>query len=893
VTLAAGTRLGPYEILAPLGAGGMGEVYRARDTRLERTVAIKVLPPRLSSDLEFRRRFEREARAISQLSHPNICALYDVGREGDTDYLVMEYLEGETLAARIARGALPFDKMLRLGSQIADALERAHRAGIVHRDLKPSNVMLTKDGVKLLDFGLARKSSAAGRSADLTSAPTDLKETELTGQGGIAGTLQYMAPEQLEGKDADARTDIFAFGAVLYEMATGRKAFTGSSQASLITAIMSSQPPPIESVQPMTPPLLDRTVRRCLARDPDQRWQSAADVGTALGLAAEATPGEPGAVGSAGSGRSKWIAWGIAGAAILFAGFALWRARRPSTPPLSPTRFRVELPSSGSFTLPPPVGALAVSPDGRKIAFVAGVGTRSRYQLWLRSLDQVETTPVPGTEGAISPFWSPDGRYIAFFAGSKLKKVAVAGGPPQVICDSSSGSAGSWSPDGVILFNEWAEGRAGILRVSAEGGSPVLAVKPDDPSAQPAQGWPKFLPDGRRFLFLKGAYNIGIGGAKGVVCLGSLDSAEVRPLFSADSRAEYAPPGYLLFVRDGALLARPFDAKALAFTGDAIPVASGIWYYRQSGGGVFSVSADGSTLAFQPHPFESRLVWLDRDGRTLSAPGAPAVFQPGVRLSPDGRRVAMAVSDTRTGSRDIWIYDAVNGLPTRLTFEDRDGVSPVWSPDGSRLAFGSARKGPPDIYVRDLATGRDTAVVELPGTQLPSDWSPDGARIAYRDYYPAREPPFRIGIQVLGTPATASAPPATPFGEFDARFSPDGRWMSLVTEESGSPEAYVVPAGGGGRYRVSSSGGSRPRWKRDGRELYFLSTDGRLMAVAVSSGPAGLELGEPRVLFNAGPAAIDFDVASDGRFLFLMNTGSGGQPSLVVTENWASGLEKK
>jgi Tol biopolymer transport system component len=587
------------------------------------------------------------------------------------------------------------------------------------------------------------------------------------------------------------------------------------------------------------------------------------------------------------------LAWGIAAAAILFVGLALWRARRPSTPAERPTRFRVEVPSSASFALPPTVGALAVSPDGRRIAFVAGLGTRSRFQLWVRSLDELETTSLPGTEGAVSPFWSPDGRWIAFFAGGKLKKVAVAGGPPQAICDSGFGSSGAWSRNGVILFTEWPPGRPGILRVSEEGGSPVLAAKPDDPSEPSRQGWIAFLPDGRRFLFLKGAYNIGIGATKGVVCLGSLDSADVRPLFEADSRAEYAPPGYLLFVRDGALLARPFGEKRLAFRGEAVAVASDLRYYRQSGSALFSVSADGRTLAYQPRPFEARLAWLDREGRTVSTLGAAAVFQPSMRLSPDGRRVATAVQDTRTGVRDIWIHDAVTGLPTRLTFEQRDGVSPVWSPDGSRLAFAAARKGAPDVYVRDLASGRETVVVELPGTQLPSDWSPDGTRIVYRDYYAPREPPFRIGIRVLGAPASAEAPPATPFGEFDARFSPDGRWMSLVSEESGLPEVYVVPAvGGGERRRISSAGGDHPRWRRDGRELYFLARDGRLMAVAISSAPAGLEAGEPRVLFMAGPSAVDFDVAPDGRFLFLSNVGGAGQPPLVVSLNWAAGLSK-
>ncbi len=892
MTLAVGAKLGPYEIQSPLGAGGMGEVYRAKDTRLGRDVAIKVLPEEFFEDKDRVARFEREAKSLAAVSHPHIAALFSFEETSGRHLLVMEVVEGQTLADRLLKGPLPPDQVLRTGIEIASALDAAHRAGIVHRDLKPANVMLTRSGVKLLDFGLAKALGPEGPVESLTSAPTTARD--VTREGAIFGTLSYMAPEQLEGKGADRRTDIFAFGAVLYEMATGKKAFSGSSQASLIAAIMSSQPPPIRSVQPVAPPLLDGLVRRCLARDPEERWQSAADVAAALRWIEEEDDGKPDPGAPGRLRRREALAWGAAGALLLLAFFMAWRGRGPAPPSGRSTRFHVDFPSSASFFLSPGMGALAVSPDGGRIVFVAGSTGKSRFQLWIRYLDQLEAIPLPGTEGAISPFWSPDGSHVAFFAGSKLRKVAISGGPPQVICDTTFGSAGTWSPGGFILFNESSGGRAGIFRVPEDGGNPVLVTKPADPSGPSSQGFPELLPDGRRFLFLNNAYNIGIDGARGIVSVGRIDSGEVHPLFEADSRVEYVRPGYLLFVREGVLLARPFDADRLALTGEAVPVASGIGYFRQTGAGVFSASATGNVLVYQPRPFDSRLVWLDREGRTISTLGGAAAFNAMPRVSPDGRRVAAAVGDPRTGARDVWIYDVTSGLPTRLTFGHRDAVYPIWSPDGSRIAFGSARKGSPDIYVRDLASGLETAVLELPGVQLPNDWSPDGSRILYRDFLPAREPPNKIGIHNLSGSSSPEAPPGTPRGEYDARYSPDGRFLSLVSEESGEPEVYVVPIGDRGeRRRVSAAGGSRARWRRDGRELYFLSADDRLMAVAVSSGAAGLEFGQPRVLFAAGPSAIDFDVGPEaGRFLFQISAESGRQPQLVVNLNWTSVLPK-
>ena len=580
------------------------------------------------------------------------------------------------------------------------------------------------------------------------------------------------------------------------------------------------------------------------------------------------------------------VALGLTTLAALTAALLL-RPARSEKSPVGPTRFLVDTSSNASFFGRPPVTGLAVSPDGRRIAFVAG--SASRFRLWVRSLDEVEPQPLPGTEWAASPFWSPDGRQIAFFAGGKLQRVSVAGGPPQVICETPLGSSGAWGPGDVILIGQWeGGGESGILRVSAQGGSPVAATKA-------AKGylhlWPAFLPDGRHFFFLDHQLN----GEKHFVRVGVLDSGDVRPLFEADSRVEYAPPGYLLFVRDAALLARPFDAGKLAFTGETIPIAQALAYFRRSGSGAFSASARSNVLAYQARPYESRLMWLDRNGHALGSVGAAAMFHQPPRLSPDGRRVAVSVRDPQTGIRYVWIYDVASGLPTRLTSSSGDGLQPIWSPDGSRLAYASAREGAPDVYVLDFASGREELELSLPGTQIPLDWSPDGAHIVYGDYSPTRRPPFRIRVLPAGADAKPGPTPAgLPYSEYAASYSPDGRWLALVSEESNQPEVYVGSADGKGeRRRVSSAGGEHPRWRRDGRELYYLDNGGRLIVVPVSSGASGVELGAPQVLFTAGAAAIDFDVTAAGdRFLFQMGTESRAQPPIVVTLDWAAGPGK-
>ncbi len=889
MTLASGTRLGPYEILAPLGAGGMGEVYRARDARLGRDVAVKVLPAAVSSDSDRLKRFEKEARSASALNHPNIVTIHDIGESGETSYIAMEMVDGQTLRELLAEGSLATKRLLAISAQVADGLAKAHGAGIVHRDLKPENVMVTKDGfVKILDFGLAKLTQPEDPSG-ATQSPTVSGGTE---PGIVMGTIGYMSPEQALGKTLDFRSDQFSFGSIVYELATGKRAFSRASSPETMSAIIRDEPEPIAGLAPLTPAPLRWVVERCLAKNPDDRYASTRDLARDLSNLRDRLPEASGAMSGAvtplRARPPKWlrVALGLTTFALLAAAFLL-RPARPGASPDGPTRFLVDTSSSASFFARPPVNGLAVSPDGRRIAYVAG--TASRFRLWVRSLDEVEPRPLPGTEWAASPFWSPDGRQVAFFAGGKLQRIAVAGGPPQVICETLSGSSGTWGPGGVILIGQWeGGGESGILRVSAEGGSPVVLTK-----AEPKHLhlWPEFLPDGRHFLFLDHAFR----GDKHVVVVGSLDSGKVRPLFEADSRVTYSPPGYLLFVRDAALLARPFDPDSLTFTGEAIPVAQAVSYFRRTGSGAFSASMRSNVLAYQPLPFDSRLVWLDRDGRTLGSVGAPAIFHQPPRLSPDGHRVAISVREPLTGIRGVWIYDVASGLPTRLASSSGDGLQPVWSPDGSRVAYGTAREAAPDIYALDLASGREELLLAAPGTQTPFGWSPDGTRIVYGDYSPTRRPPFRIGVVPLGGDAKSGPPrEGPPYSEYGACYSPDGRWLALVSEESGEPEIYLVPAGAAGeRRRVSSAGGEHPRWRGDGRELYYLDGGGRLIVVPVSSGASGIELGAPRVLFTAGAAAIDFDVAAAGdRFLFQMGTEARAQPPIVVTLDWAAGLGK-
>jgi serine/threonine protein kinase/WD40 repeat protein len=867
----------------------MGEVYRARDTRLDRTVAVKVLPSAMSSSPEVRQRFEREAKTISQLSHPHICALYDVGREGETEYLVMELLEGETLSDRLAKGALPLDQTLRYGQQIADALDKAHRQGIVHRDLKPGNVMLTKSGVKLLDFGLAKAIAPSATPSSLTSLPT---QQGLTQEGTILGTFQYMAPEQLEGKDADARTDIFALGAVLYEMATGKKAFSGATQASLIGAILHTEPAPISSIQPLVPPGLDRVIKTCLAKDPEDRWQSARDVASELkwtGQSSEAAAPTASAARQRGGG---WLAWAVAALAILLAlvavAAAILNARRASPLPL--IRTSIVLPELSAPR------AATLSPDGTKVVLVAR-DSSGRSILWIRSLDSLAAQPLSGTESSAFPFWSPDSRFVGFFADGKLKKIAVEGGPAQTLCDAPLSRGGSWGRDGTIVFSPVPDGP--LYRVPASGGVAEAVTRFDPARGETSHRWPFFLPDGRRFLYLVASFGSGEERAKMGVYSGSLDSKEEKFILPAKSTMAYSPPGYLLFLRERTLMAQAFDEKSLTVRGDAFPVADRIQYFPQTANTLFSVSNTG-LLLYQSGSSQvlAQLTWLDRSGREVGSLGVPADLA-NPRISPDGKRVAVDVIDHQTGNMDIWIYPSSGGVATRVTSDPAIDGAPVWSPDGDRIAFMSLRKGHPDVYLRNASgAGSEECILQSDRAKYTADWSPDGRFLLLRVI------DAKSNLELWGLPVAGDRKPfpflKAAFGVSHGQFSPDGHWVAYASNESGKWEVFVAPfPGPGGNWKVSAAGGSEPRWRRDGRELFYLAPDGKIMAVEVKTSPT-FEAGTATPLFQtrrrvtvSSTDMFSYDVSADGqRFLVSTDVGEVTSSPLTMVLNWTAGLKK-
>jgi dipeptidyl aminopeptidase/acylaminoacyl peptidase len=897
VSLASGTRLGPYELISPLGAGGMGEVYRARDTRLDRDVAVKVLPAHLSASEEGRQRFEREARTISQLSHPHICALYDVGREGETEYLVMELLEGETLADRLAKGELPSEHVLRYGIEIADALDKAHRQGIVHRDLKPGNIMLTKSGVKLLDFGLAKAVAPLANTSGLTSFPTVAGSRQpLTQEGTILGTFQYMAPEQLEGKDADARTDIFAFGAVLYEMATGRKAFQGSSQASLISNIMKEEPAAISTIQPMTPPALDRVVRTCLAKDPEDRFQTAHDAKLQLQWIAEggSQAGAPAVVTARRKSRER-VAWIVAAAALLAAALFAYGFVRRSPAETRLVRSSVLPPPKVSFNLAgSDAGSLTISPDGRRVTFVAS-GEEGGKQLWVRPLDQEGGHPLPGTEGAEWPFWSPDSRFIAFFADGKLKKVDVSGAPPLVICDARNGRSGGWNREGVILFSP--DSVVPIHRVPAGGGAPTPVTTLDVTKGETTHRWATFLPDGKHFLYMAGTHAGGTKSEANAVYLASLDSRDRIFLLHARSNVSYAS-GYLLYVLDKTLLAHPFDAKSLKLTGDPIPLEESILYdpgfFRAS----FSASDHGE-LVYATGTRESKapLVWYDRTGKPIGAAVGEAAEYVDLAISRDGKTVAAAISDPAAGVPDIWLLDFQRGTRTRFTFGS--SLRPVWSPDGSRIAYASAGKPSAAGFSSVISVkptsggGKADVVFNGEGQFVPTSWSEDGRFIALEVIRP--KSPTKTDVWILPLFGERKPYPflETEFAEEGASFSPDGRWISYISDESGREELYVTSfPTRAGKWQVSNKGALAGGFVRSGKEIIYLGADQNLMSVEVREEGSSFDSGVPKVLFKS-PRVLTGSIAplADRFLLAPREEGSQGS-SISLVSNWPALLKK-
>jgi eukaryotic-like serine/threonine-protein kinase len=881
--LAPGTQLGPYEITAPLGAGGMGEVYRARDTRLERTVAIKILPAHFSADPVRKQRFEREAKTISNLNHPHICVLHDVGSQDGIDYLVMECVEGETLAKRLEKGPLPLDQVAKYGMQIADALDRAHRNGVVHRDLKPGNIMLTTTGAKLLDFGLAKPASPLASVATLTA--TAVKQSPATEQGAIVGTFQYMSPEQVEGKELDGRSDIFSFGAVLYEMVTGKRAFEGKSQLSVASAILEKEPETISAAKPMTPPALEHAVKKCLSKLPDERWQSASDLASELKWIAE-SGSQTGVAGRALVGRTKWqrASWLLAATFFLLAvagGAAWWKESNRRVPPMY-------------FHSPVPFAAndLALSPDGRTLAIVAYSAQANNYVLWTNEVGGRLTNSLAGTQGASYPFWSPDGKFIGFFADGKLKKVDASGGQTQVLCDAPNGRGGTWNRDGVILFTP--DALQGLFRVSSWGGSPVELTKPDRSRFQASHRWPVFLPDGKHFLYL--ASNFSGQLEYNAIFLGSLDSQETRLLVNTSANAAYAEPGYLLYLRDNALVAQPFDRRRYVLSGEPHTLNDDVLYTPLVDRAVFSVSS-GGVLVTQTGKGAalSQLMWFDRTGKSAGSVGVPGSYN-NVRLSPDGHRIATDQTDTDGRNIDIWVHEPVRRMVTRLTFDPSLDEAPIWSPDGKQILFTSNRKQLGfHFYLKNAdGSGFEEEVADLgPGLLANAwDWSRDGKYALIRKgielwYFSWSE---RVAKPLLQAKWTAR----------NAQFSPDGRWVAYASNETGRMEIYVsaFPIANG-KWQVSSAGGQEPRWRQDGRELFYLSAEGKLMAVAVTAG-ASFEAGLPTVLFQTHRrqpvSAQDFfsyDVSGDGqKFLIATRVDEANSAPLTVLLNWTSEMEK-
>jgi len=888
MSLTVGTRLGPYEILAPLGAGGMGEAYRARDTRLRREVAIKILAGHLADRPELRERFEREARTIASLNHPHICTVHDVGHQDGTDYLVMELLEGETLTQRLRGGALPVSHVLQYGAEIGDALDKAHRKGVTHRDLKPGNIMLTKSGAKLLDFGLAKLRGSAVEQVG----EQETRDEPITAEGTLLGTMNYMAPEQLEGKEADGRSDIFAFGAVLYEMATGRKAFEGKSQASLIASIMSSEPPTLSAIQPMTPPALDRIVRKCLRKDPDERWQSAHDVTDELKWLAESGPQTATVVLPSPAQRpaGRRLVW--AGAAVVvLAALAAAGARyvRPSVAPTAATavRFTVGPPDKGSFPAPNTnVQFLSVSPDGTKLAF-QGTDATGKFQLWIRGLDATSANPIPGTEGGGAPAWSPDSRFLAFVVDGKLKKVAASGGPAQTVAETAAGCC-AWSPKGVILFNPVLPGP--IFQVSDAGGAPMPVTALDTAATEVTHVFPYFLPDGEHFLYLTRGASPEIT----AIYAGSLGSkGRVRVLGDA-SNVAYVPPGYLVFHRNGTLMAQPFDAARLATTGDAIPIAERVQFNAQTRFASFAASETG-VLAYRSAASATprSLVWVSRNGTEQLVVPAPRGYQT-ARISPDGRRLAVEIADQQ--GNQIWVYDIGRETLTRLTFQGSDNELAIWSPDGKRLTYYSNQAGPLNLFWQMAdGSGGPERLTTGPAAHAAMSWSSDGRLLAFTDNAAGNRDILVLDMQ------DGKAKPflKTAFNEGGAQFSPDGRWIAYVSNESGRGEVYVQPyPGPGGKWQVSTDGGLEPRWNRNGRELFYRNGD-RMIAVPVST-EGGFSAGKPQMLFERGYVSTPLpqtggvgDVSADGqRFLMIKEAEQESTPVNVVV-NWLAQLDQR
>jgi len=862
--LSSGTRLGPYEIQSPLGAGGMGEVYRARDTRLDRTVAVKILPAHFCSDPVRKQRFEREAKTVSSLNHPNICVLYDVGHQDGVDYIVMECVEGETLAERLRKGPLPLDQVLKYGAQIADALDKAHRSGVVHRDLKPSNIMLTPTGAKLLDFGLAKPAAPLATVTTLT----DNLPSPATAQGTIVGTFRYMSPEQVEGKELDGRSDIFSFGAVLYEMLTGHQAFSGNTATSVIAAVLERNPQPISELQPASPPALDRIVKICLAKDPEERWRSAADVKLQLDALREDLQSPASAAAAQKSRTSARIAWLLV---LLFAVATAWLATMHFRNPKSSAQ------TVRSSLLPPPGSSFlpynfAIAPDGSRLAFVA-LGPDGKTNLWVRALSSPNAQQLTGTEGVIYPFWSPDSLHIGFFAQGRLKTIDLVNSAVQNLCDAGSGFGGTWNQDGIIVF---APGITGPLyRIPAAGGTPEAVTKTPEGSAE-AHHWPFFLPDGKHFLYFVN-WSVGPAAQPNGLYVASLDAGAPKLISPEIIGNVFFASGSLLYVRDRTVMAQPFDTTRLQTTGPAIPLTQQevdkFFDFWQSG---FSVSQDGKLVFQSAGDAPSRLVWYDSVGKELGQ--FPEIGYEGPQFSPDGRFLAVYSDDQHNGKHFIRVYDLQRGISSRLT-EGGNESTPVWSRNGKFIAYRNASMNIEEVPAD--ASGPPRTVVN-DSDAIPCDSSPDG-HLIYMSL--GRGGPFP-SLDVY-SPTDQKSVQFARFGA-ESQFSPDGKWVAYIAAPLRQILVQPFP-GPGAHIQISNApGSSQPRWSRDGKKIFFVQPDRKLMVVAFD--PAKNTAGPPQVFAQTRIIVTTFGwfqyaISPDGRLLVNSLPSNNSSP-LTLVAGW-------
>jgi serine/threonine protein kinase len=885
-----GTTLSHYKIISKLGQGGQGEVYLAEDSRLDRKVALKILPEHLSERADSRERFEREARAVSSLNHPHICTLHDIGEQDGIHFLVMEHLEGESLADRLEKGALSLEQTLEYAIQIADALDKAHRQGVVHRDLKPGNIMLVKSGAKLLDFGLAKLKATEATEENLSNLPTE--QANLTQEGTILGTLQYMAPEQLEGKDADSRTDIFAFGAVVYEMATGKKAFEGSSQASLIAAILKDDPPPMSELQPMTPSVLDQVVKQCLEKEPDERWQTASDLMKGLkwvnevGARKDSIP----TVTAPGVWR-RVIPFGVGVLALVIVGVFSWvgvfssRTTDPESSPL--IQFVINPPETASMS-GRRFSDLVISPDGRQVVYHG-----TRQQLFIRPLEKLTTKAIPGTEGADRDFFfSPDGEWVAFAVSSQLKKVALRGGAPITLCPAPTLEGGSWSPEGMIVF---ASGD-GLFRVSADGGESTNIATANPDKGESEYQHPHILPGGEAVLF-----TIYRGGSDYQTAVLSLGTGVQKVIRDNARNPRFVSPGHLVYEipGTGTLMAIPFDRDELEVTGDALPVLEGVSGAVGQGSSDYDISEDG-TLVYVSGAItgfygsrEQSLVWVDREGQEFQITARRDDYaRP--RISPDGKQVALAITGD-DGLLNIWIYDLEKDSFNRITFEGLNS-GPEWSPDGKWVSFRSDRDGHHSHY-RKLSDGSGSPVLIVAHERrvLGGVWSPDGNAFLF-DSLPVPGSPPSIFVVLTGGQSTPQRFLSSLESGHSPAISPDGKWVVYVSTESGRDEVYVRSyGGGGGKWRVSAEGGTEPRWSPDMKELFFRNGV-QMMTVAVEGKPT-FSADSPQLLFEGrygtSPlSSAEYDYSLEHERFLMIKESEEGITQINVVLNWFEELKR-